>query len=63
MRRCHCGCGQSLEGMRADAKWATASCSARASERRADDAPEHFAPDAFWQRVSRVKRPQSLTNV
>ena len=56
-RTCQCGCGESLEGRRADARWATSSCSARAAERRAEGGPERFAPDAFWTGVAGVRRP------
>lgn len=48
MRFCACGCGESLNGLRADAKYASAACRARDYKRRAELIPAGFNPVAFW---------------
>jgi hypothetical protein len=58
IRRCACGCGASLSGMRADAKYASPACRARAANRRSADLPAFFDPAAFWGGYWRCTRTQ-----
>lgn len=64
MRTCLCGCGASLEGMRADAKYASSPCRAKATKLRQQELPAGYDPEALgraYRGAVRGRRPIPFT--
>ena len=56
MRRCACGCGASLAGMRSDARYASSACRAKAAKLRAAELPCDYDIEALGRAYRRHRR-------